>query len=338
MASETERIATTDIPPDGIFQLALGFMAAKHLFVASEIDLFGQLACRPATLEELAARTGIPRRTARISADAMVALGLVERSGNRYRNTPIAATYLSGQGTADLRPLLRFWNRISYPVWANFEAAIRSGDAPNRQGGGFSEEDQRIFSEGVGAFTAGQAEALVDGYNFGRHRRLLDLGGGIGSLLIAVLDRHVGLQGTLFELPGAAAAAREYLDRQPAATRIDVMEGDFLIDPIPAGHDAVIMANVVHVLSPEHNREIFRRMRAAAPPGARMLIVDMLTDPTHTQPVFAALASGEFLLMAGEGDVYSVEELSGWLRDSGWCPLEHRVLTGPTSLLVAETR
>ncbi len=323
-----------DVTPDGIFQLAVGFMAAKHLFVASEIGLFGQLAAGPATLDDLAGRVGVPRRTARISVDAMVALGLVERSGDQYRNTP-AATYLSGQGPADLRPILRFWNRISYPTWTHLEEAIRSGQAPNRQGGGFSEEDQRTFSEGIGAFAAVPAAALAASYDFSGHRRLLDLGGGIGSFLIPVLRRHAQLRGTLFELPGAAAVARQHLDREPEGKRVEVVAGDFFTDPIPTGHDAIILANVVHVFSPEHNRALFRRARAAATPGARLLIVDMVTDPTHTQPVFAALAAGEYLVIAGEGDVYSAAELSEWLRDTGWRPLEHQPLTGPTSLLVA---
>lgn len=327
-----------DVPPDAIIQLAVGFMAAKHLFVASEIDLFGQLASRPATLAELTQWTGVPQRTLRILVDAMVALGLVERSGNQYQNAPVAATYLSGQGPADLRPMLRFWNRMSYPTWTHLEEAIRSGQAPNRAGGGFSEADQRIFSEGVGAFTAGPAEALAASYDFSRHRRLLDLGGGIGSFLIPALRQHPGLQGTLFELSGAAAVARQHLDRELEGQRVEVLEGDFLKDAPPSGHDAIIVANVVHGLSPEHNRELFRRARAAATPETRLLIVDFVTDPTHTQPLFAALAAGEFLVNTGEGDVYSEEELRAWLQDTGWQPLEITPLTGPTSLLVAGTK
>jgi hypothetical protein len=337
MVSEAQKTAP-DVTPDGIFQIALGFMAAKHLFVASEIDLFGQLASGPTTLDELARRTGVPSRTARISVDAMVALGLVERSGNQYWNAPAAATYLSGRGPADLRPILRFWNRISYPTWVHLEEAIRSGQAPNRQGGGFSEADQRIFSEGIGAFAAVPAEVLAVSYDFSRHRRVLDLGGGVGSFLLPVLRRHAGLQGTLFELPGAATVARQLLDREPEGKRVDVVAGDFFKDPIPTGHDAIIIANVIHVFSPEHNRALFRGARAAATPETRLLIADMLTDPTHTQPVFAALAAGEYLLIAGEGDVYSEEELREWLLDTGWQPLEHKPLTGPTSLLVAEAK
>jgi len=335
MVGEAQTIAT-DITPDGIFQLAAGFMAAKHLFVASEIDLFSHLAAGPATLDDLASRAGVPRRTARISVDAMVAVGLVERSGQHYRNTPAAATYLSGRGPADLRPILRFWNRISYPTWMGFEQAIRSGQAPNRQGGGFSAEDQRIFSEGIAAFAAAPAEALAVGYDFSGHRRMLDLGGGIGSYLIPVLRRHATLQGTLFELPGAAAVARQHMDREPEGARVEVVAGDFFTDPLPAGHDAILIANVVHVFSPEHNRALFQRARAAARPEARLLIVDMLTDPTRTQPLFAALAAGEYLVIAGEGDVYSDEEVRAWLLDTGWRPLERKPLAGPTSVLVAE--
>jgi SAM-dependent methyltransferase len=337
MTTDMQATATaTDITPDGIFQIATGFMAAKHLFVANEIDLFAQFGGGSATLDELSARSGIPRRTMRISVDAMVALGLVERCGDCYRNTPAAEAFLSGQGPMDLRPFLRFWNRISYPTWTGLEQAIRAGQGANLQGGAFSEEDQRIFSEGVGAFSEGPAQALADGYDFSRHKRLLDLGGGDGSLLVTVLRQHVGLDGTLFELAGAAAVARHHLERVPEGRRIEVVGGDFLTDPVSPGHDAIVLANVVHVLSKEHNLDLLQRIRAAVAPGARLLIVDFVTNPTHTQPLFAALMAGEFLMIAGEGDVYSEAELDNWLRETGWEALAHMPLTGPTSLLVAE--
>jgi hypothetical protein len=60
-----------EVTPDPIMRIAMGFMAAKHLFIASEIGVFEQLGGGPATLDELAAKSGIPRRTLRISAAAM---------------------------------------------------------------------------------------------------------------------------------------------------------------------------------------------------------------------------------------------------------------------------
>src|SRR4030095_330232 len=100
-----------DVTPDLIFQVANGFMAAKHLFVANEVGLFEALADAPAPLDDVARRLGIPRRTLRILADAMVALGFVERQGDQYRNSPGAATFLSGRTPAGLRPHFRSWNR-----------------------------------------------------------------------------------------------------------------------------------------------------------------------------------------------------------------------------------
>ena len=197
-------------------------------------------------------------------------------------------------------------------------------------------EQQRIFSEGVEALTAGSARALAATYDFGGHQRLLDIGGGTGSFLRAVLAQHPSMHGTLFESPAVAALARQRLAGSPDATRLTVVEGDLLTDPLPDGHDVVLLANVVHLFAPERNRALLERIRARVPAGARLLLVDFWMDPTHTRPLAAALLAGEFLLVTGEGDVYSVEEVQTWLRATGWRCAEHRPLSGAASLMVAD--
>jgi predicted transcriptional regulator len=99
-----------DTTPDLILQTAAGFMMSKHLFAANELGLFEKLADRPLTLDELAKDLSIPPRTARITADAMVALGFLEKQDDHYRNSSVSQTFLSGKTPADLRPFLRFWN------------------------------------------------------------------------------------------------------------------------------------------------------------------------------------------------------------------------------------
>src|SRR4029434_8886847 len=110
-----------DVTPDSIFQIASGFMAAKHLFVANEVGLFEHLAAGALPLDALAQRLGLPRRTTRMVADAMVALGLVQRAGEHYQNTPVADTFLSGRTPADARPILRQFHRLSYPRWEHLD-------------------------------------------------------------------------------------------------------------------------------------------------------------------------------------------------------------------------
>ena len=74
----------TTVTPEPIMKIAMGFMAAKHLFVASEVGLFEALATGPATIEELSSRTGVPSRTVAIAAAAMVSLGMIEQDGASY--------------------------------------------------------------------------------------------------------------------------------------------------------------------------------------------------------------------------------------------------------------
>jgi SAM-dependent methyltransferase len=325
--------ATPVLTPDRIVEIASGFQASKLLFAAVEAELFSALAQGPATLIELAERTDRPSRTIRILADGMVALGLLEHDGGGYRNAAVADVYLSGKTPADLRPALRFWNRLSYERWRYLDECVVSG----RPAGGefaLTPEEQTIFSEGIEAFTAGAAHALAATYDFARHRRILDLGGGTGSFLRAILGRHLNLSGTLFEQPSVTAVARQR--RAELGDRLTVVEGDLLTDDIPRDHDVVLMANVVHYFAPEANIALLRRLRAHAAPEARLLLVDFWMDATHTEPVAAALMSGEFLVNTGDGVSYSVDEARDWLARSGWHALTHIPLAGPQSLIVAE--
>ena len=221
-------------------------------------------------------------------------------------------------------------------MWMRLEDAVRTGK-PLFGEFDFTAEDQRIFSEGVESLTAGQARALAISYDFSRHRSVLDFGGGTGLFLMAALSQHSTLEGTLFDLPGAAEIARQRLIGNPLAERIRIEQGDLFKTPPPRGHDAIIVANVLHLFSPERNLELLRRVREVVADHSRILLVDFWTDPTHTQPMFAALMAGAFLLRTGEGDVYSEEEVRGWLVTTGWQPLERKPLAGPASLIVAET-
>ena len=324
------------VTPEPIMKIAMGFMAAKYLFAATEIGVFDVLARGPASLGELATSTGIPSRTLGIVAAAMVSLGLLEQDGSRYRNSETAEAFLADiPGRLDLRPVLRYFDEIVYPRWEKFAEAIRT-DQGQPQFSKFTTHQQQTFSAAVEVFSAPGAVALAGSYDFGRHHRLLDIAGGTGSFLIAVLQHHNALKGTLFELPGACAVARQRLANEPERSRIDVVEGDVFKDPLPGGHDVVLIANVVHVFSAAHNIDLMRKIRAHVMPGARLLLVDLWTDPSHSQPSAAALMSGQFLLTSGEGQVYSEQEADEWLAQTRWKKLERKTLPGPASCIIAE--
>lgn len=321
--------------PEPIISTVIGIMAAQHLMVASEVGLFEQLGDQALPADELTERTQLPFRSVRIIADALVACGLLEKSEGRYRNTPSTRAFLSGSGPADLRPYLRMIHKVGFPGWAKFDEAILAGGGIHADLFRASDEMQRTMSEGIASLTGLGAAALVEGYDFSRFDRLLDVAGGAGIHLHAVLERYPQLRGTLVELPAAAAQARRHLQPLIDAGRANVVDGDIFEDSLPGGHDVVLLSHTLHVFTPEPNQELLRRIRKSVDSGTRLLLVDFWTNAGHTEPVPAALMAGEFYRLTG-GDVYSVEEAQDWLAHTGWGFRAHMPLAGPESLVEAE--
>jgi len=152
----------------------------------------------------------------------------------------------------------------------------------------------------------------------------------------SIAGRYPGLQATLFELPATVAQAQKRLAHEPVKGRLEIIEGDALIDPLPKGYDAVLMAGFVHLFDPERIARVLGRTREAVDKRARLLIVDQWMDSTHTKPAFGALLAGTYLILSGNGRTYSVEEAQGWLETTGWRFMEHRGLAGATSVVIAE--
>lgn len=334
MTSKGAEGETPDRPtPAPLFEAARGHHVARHLVAASETGVFEALAEGPLTLDALGEATGLGSYRARILADANVASGFLAKDDEgRYRNGETAQAFLAGTGPADMRPLLRFWDRITLPAWGHFTEAMRTGEAPGM--GSDDPEDRRIFSEGVEALTAPTARALAGAVDWSGTDRLLDVGGGTGSFLRAILSNDESMEGTLFELPPVAKIAQGKL--KDMGERVEVVAGDLFEDPLPEGHDAVLLANTVHLWQPGKNREVLNRVRKAVEPGARLLLADFWTNADKTEPALAAYTAGDFFLVNGEGDVYSVEEVRAWLDEAGFGFVDHRPLAGPQSLVVAE--
>jgi SAM-dependent methyltransferase len=317
--------------PVRIIELAAGYMVSKALFAAAEFGLFAAAGTDGATAAELGDRCGIPERSARAIADLMAEAGLLARDGSRFRNAADTEAFLAGRGLFDLRPLLRYWDTVSYPTWVNAATAFRTrhGVRPD-----LDEAQTEAYESAVALVTAETAADLARRYDFSGHRRLLDVGGGFGTFLTPILGRYAHLTATLVDLPEVAAVVAGQTADGPLAGRVDAIGADLFADPLPVGHDAILVANVVHLFPPDRNLDLLRRLRGAVTPDGRLLLVDWWRTDIAPHPS-ARFGAGEFLMVSG-GDLYQVDEVAQWLAETGWRFAGRQELPPPSSVIVAE--
>jgi hypothetical protein len=116
---------------------------------------------------------------------------------------------------------------------------------------------------------------VVASYDFSAHHTIVDVGGGQGAMLAAILGSAPGSRGVLYDVPRAVSGAPELLRANHVADRIDIVEGSFF-DHVPGGGDAYLLKNIIHDWPDEKALQILRNVRAAAQPGATLLLVEMV--------------------------------------------------------------
>jgi hypothetical protein len=328
MSDSTATGGTVD--PQPIVSAATGFMAAKQLFAASDLGVFAALADRSLSAGELAEQIGVPERSARIVADAMVGLGLVTYVDGRYQNTQTALTYLAGRpGGVDLRGFLRFWDELSYPHWLAYNTSIRTAQPAKFDMAANGE----VFFAGVSGYNALHGAMLAAHYDFTAHRRVLDLAGLSTSFLTGAIDQNPELRGVFAGDKGLIDWAVSGLDAS-YRDKIEFVPTDVLTDAVPTGFDAVLLEHVIHRYDAAQNQQILTKARGAVDDGGTLLLVDFVLEPEGERGLDALLA-GEYLVIDGTV-VYPQDEVIAWLEATGWRLRESRLLPGSPRVLIAD--
>lgn len=131
------------------------------------------------------------------------------------------------------------------------------------------------YAAAMGSDVAAWAPSILEGYDWGSLRHVVDVGGGDGSLLIAMLGAHAGLRGTVLDLPEAADAARERLRGAGLAERSDVVSGSFF-DPLPKGGDGYLLSAILHDWHDDAARAILGRCAEAAGPNGTVFVIEKI--------------------------------------------------------------
>jgi SAM-dependent methyltransferase len=317
-----------------------GHAEARILHAAVTLGLFDQLDAAGRSADAIAAAAGTDRRATELLLNALVAMRLVRKDGDRFRETDASRTYLTASSPTSYAGFVRF-DAALWQLWGELPNTVRTG-RPARDPDMFqaSPDDTARFIDGMASLVQarGDARVLAETLDIRGVGRLLDVGAGPGTYAIELCRRHPELRATLFDLPGTLAVTRRHVEASGVGDRIALVPGDYLRDPLPAGHDVVFLSNVIHGEDEDTNRALMRKIHAALAAGGRLLIKDHVTDESGTSPAAAAIFSVAMLLFT-RGRDYSFAEIRDWLTAAGFARVEADVLPpGLISTLVVATK
>ncbi|MGI6099012.1 MAG: methyltransferase domain-containing protein [Lentisphaerae bacterium] len=333
MQPNASRSATAAAPLDagGIVALASAYYGSATLFAALDCGLFGQLAKTPdATAAAIAAALQLDPHGTRLLLDGCVALGLIEKNGDTYRNTPAAAATLVPGAAHDLTRAIRY-NQDVYGAWGQLAKRVRTGcpvEAPSIHLGEDTERTRR-FVHAMHGRALGIGRAVVPLLELEGARRLLDVGGGPGTYAMLMARAHEGLHATVLDLPGIVAVAHELIAAANMEQRVATLPGDYHTTPFDGPWDAITFFGVLHQEPPDTIACLMRSAYAALAPGGRIFVLDLMTDDTHAHPPFAALFALNMSLSTEHGWVFSEGEMAGWLTAAGFEGVKSRPAPPP---------
>lgn len=317
--------------PARIVEMASAFYESSVLFAASDLGIFGKLAeLGEADADAVAAACGLDRRGARLLLDACVALGLLLKTGDRYRNSPEAAAFLVPGAPGDLSGAIRY-NRDVYGAWGKLKEMVRTGKPVERPEIHLGEdlERTRTFVLAMHSRALGIGRAVVPFLDLSGRKRLLDVGGGPGTYSTLIAKAFPQIECTVLDLPEIVVVADGLIIQAGAQDRVKTLSGDYHKTPFPGSQDAVIFFGVLHQESPEAIHKLLSRAYQAMAPGAILYVLDMMTDVSHTQPKFSALFGLNMALTTPHGWVFSEDELKGWALKAGFTDFVCRTIPPP---------
>jgi len=308
-----------------LFDLCAGFVYSQVLTACVQLRLFDILADGPLTVEQLSARVAVPGERMGKLLLAAVSLKLVaHRRGGRFGLGPLGAAMV-GNAAVDAMVL---HHPALYADLADPVALLRQpGEATETSRyWAYSGNDGAVGLSGgeVSPYTALMAasqvllaDEVLSAYRIGRHRCLLDVGGGDGSFLRAAGQRAAGLDLMLFDLPPVVAEAKARFAEAGMAERVVLTAGDFLRDALPPGADIISLVRVIHDHDDPVALGILRAARAALPPGGTVMVAEPLAGTRGAEPIGDAYF-GFYLMAMGRGRVRTQSELTVLLISAGF--------------------
>jgi SAM-dependent methyltransferase len=285
-----------------MLRMILGMHSSRAVYVAAELGIADLLADGPASCKELAEATATHEPSLYRILRLLAALGVFDEVEPRTFRLTVLGDRLRRDAPAGVRSWAVFLEAIGgVQPFAHILDTVRTG-TPGLEtalGMGVFEflaqhpDSAAIFDAAMSERTAAFAPSVAGGYDFSGIRGIVDVGGGRGTLLAAILRRHSQLRGTLFDTAAVLTRAEDVPD-----DRCELVAGDFF-ERVPPGADCYLLANVLHDWADERAIAILRNCRQAMARGGRVLIVERLIPGRPGDAVPTLLSDINMLVLTG---------------------------------------
>jgi ubiquinone/menaquinone biosynthesis C-methylase UbiE len=302
-----------------LLEQSAAFQECRILLTAAELDLFSMLEDRPRTADDLAAARGWDVRALRILMDALAAMGILARSSSGYYGLPEhLAGLLSSTAAESILPMILHRGAM-WQSWSNLTEVVRTGANPNPMGAGSrSQKEMEDFIGAMHVVGRDLAETIADSVDLSRYRRMLDIGGGSGTYIMAFLSRAPHMTATLLDRPDVVEMARKRLTHAGFISRVNPVAGDYNTDEMPEGHDLAFLSAVIHINNRQRNLDLFRRIHRSLDPGGTILIRDHFMDSRRTSPKSGAIFAVNMLVATQAGDSHTFADVKTDLETAGF--------------------
>lgn len=288
-----------------IQRLIAGMKDTQLLHVAAALSLPDRLANGPRSAADLAAELQVDAVLLRRVLRGLVNRGIVEETAPSSFVITSLGALLKTDGPRGLHGLALRAGSTNYEAWGRLLEGIQTGGVPFQLAHGrtffdglmVTPSDLAAFQHRLASESEAEAPHIVDAIDLSAYADVVDIGGGLGSLLSEILERYSDMRGVLLELPAVCELAREYLDGRLDSARYQVMAGDFF-DAVPAA-DVHVLQTVLHDWDDTAARRILHVSRASIHSDGRLLIIEDLM-PERIE-AYSEMVEYDLTMLVGHG-------------------------------------
>ena len=291
-------------------ELIDGYQISKALAVVAELGIADLLADGPKHGDELAREIGVHPGALTRLLRALATIGVFAHEGDdRFALTPLAE-HLRSDAAGSLKAMaMQAGHRSNWSAWGSLLHSVQTGESAFRHVHGISAWEYRErdpaagtrFDDAMAATAQEVSVAILDAYDFAGAGRVVDVGGGRGALLAAILATHPAVRGILFDRPNVVAAAAPQLRAAGVADRCTIDGGDFL-ERVPIDGDVYVLKGVIHDWPDDAAKTILDNCRQAMGPDASLLVIEQVLPANGTTTPFARFMDLHMLVIHGAGE------------------------------------